>query len=237
MPKKNCRRVNPKVEKRLLRRQSFKCANSPGKKLHNIGDYECLLWKSPKHLGHFDQAGYQVDHIQEFCKTGDNHVSNLQLLCPQCHAVKSLNFQDMNVSQPKLLSPISDLDSMVERCGVFRNRQLNDAIYASVDGTDTSIAAFIRYLYQTDFCHIADNATIDKLFRCDLTKYHRQLLSYYSTIQSTDDTEQHHYSMMRMLILETIEKLKSEITNGLPRYHLLHSEIFRCGFPFYLIVN
>lgn len=87
MPSKNKKSIYIKRsdEMELLRKQKFRCANSVGSNLYNIGTYECILWKL--YGGTFDEAGYQIAYW------GHN---NLQLLCPQCHAVKTLNSQKNN---------------------------------------------------------------------------------------------------------------------------------------------
>ena len=74
-----CREVKDMV----LKRQEYKCANS-------IKDYNCLLWMINN--GKFDESGYQFDHINEFCLSSDNTVTNIQALCPNCHAVKTKRF-------------------------------------------------------------------------------------------------------------------------------------------------
>ena len=67
---------------KIAKKQDFKC--------NKIFGYDCLLWKYND--GQFDEAGYQIDHIDEFCLTGNNDISNLQALCPNCHAVKTKRF-------------------------------------------------------------------------------------------------------------------------------------------------
>ena len=64
-----------------------RCANQPG--LYAVGckDYICPLWKSNN--GFFDESGYEIDHIIEVKHGGTNEISNLQLLCPCCHSVKT----------------------------------------------------------------------------------------------------------------------------------------------------
>jgi 5-methylcytosine-specific restriction endonuclease McrA len=39
--------------------------------------------------GKFDESGYQIDHILEVTNSGSNDSSNLQVLCPSCHSVKT----------------------------------------------------------------------------------------------------------------------------------------------------
>ena len=74
-----CREVKDIV----LKNQQYKCANS-------IKNYNCLLWMINN--GNFDEAGYQFDHINEYCLSSDNSVTNIQALCPNCHAVKTKRF-------------------------------------------------------------------------------------------------------------------------------------------------
>ena len=63
------------------------CANSPQKAAIGCKDYSCPLWKT--NFGYFDESGFQIDHIVEVTHGGTNELSNLQLLCPCCHSVKT----------------------------------------------------------------------------------------------------------------------------------------------------
>jgi len=84
-PSNTMKRHIPKyITDAVLKRQNNKCANS-------IKDYECLLWKINN--GNFDDAGYQFDHINEYCLTKDNSLENIQALCPNCHSVKTKRFR------------------------------------------------------------------------------------------------------------------------------------------------
>lgn len=74
----------------LLKRQENKCANKPNNHATGLIGYECLLWKYQD--GTFDDAGYEFDHIDEYCLTQDNHHKNIQALCPNCHSYKTKNF-------------------------------------------------------------------------------------------------------------------------------------------------
>jgi len=56
----------------------------------NFG-YICPQWKN--YNGSFDKSMYHIDHIIELRHGGTNHPSNLQALCPSCHAVKT-NFEE-----------------------------------------------------------------------------------------------------------------------------------------------
>lgn len=76
------RSISIKVKNNILNRQNYKCAT--------IKNYNCLLWQFKD--GEFDEAGYEIDHIDEYSITHDNNIDNLQALCPNCHAVKTKRF-------------------------------------------------------------------------------------------------------------------------------------------------
>lgn len=63
------------------------CNNVPGKFAPGCKDYICPMWKSNN--GMFDESGKQIDHIVEVTHGGTNDISNLQVLCPCCHSVKT----------------------------------------------------------------------------------------------------------------------------------------------------
>ena len=87
----------------LLKKQKYRCANSPDSKLRNLVNYECLLWRLQGNNGVFDDADYELDHIIEYSISKNNDISNLQLLCPQCHAKKTSNFMKNNAKQHMIL--------------------------------------------------------------------------------------------------------------------------------------
>ena len=60
------------------------------KSVLELQNYKCLLWIC--YDGTFDGAGYDFDHIDEFSKTQDNSIYNIQALCPNCHSVKTKKF-------------------------------------------------------------------------------------------------------------------------------------------------
>ena len=68
----------------LLRNQ---CANHPGNPAPGCKNYICPMWRTNN--GYFDESGKQIDHIVEVTHGGTNDLSNLQALCPCCHAVKT----------------------------------------------------------------------------------------------------------------------------------------------------
>jgi hypothetical protein len=76
----------------VLERQKNRCNNNPIKPALNLNDYHCPIWQL--YGGEFDQAGWQFDHIDELAMTHNNDASNIQALCPSCHAVKTKRFME-----------------------------------------------------------------------------------------------------------------------------------------------
>lgn len=90
------RTVTESQKKFIAGCQRYKCANNPNSNLNGLSQYDCPLWKNND--GSFDEAGYEIDHIEEFCKNGNDDNSNLQALCISCHRVKTKLF-NMNRKQ------------------------------------------------------------------------------------------------------------------------------------------
>ena len=86
--------------------QYYKCANTPTSKLDKLENYKCPLWNCEVNKGSFDKSGYAIDHIIEYSLTKNNDVTNLQALCPSCHAVKTKKF--MQVKNKKINDDIDD---------------------------------------------------------------------------------------------------------------------------------
>ena len=89
------KRINLSIgnQKLLLGKQSYKCANKPGKFCKGLEDYKCPLWqKVNEDRGSFDQSGFELDHIKELAISGDNSLNNFQALCKSCHSVKTKKF-------------------------------------------------------------------------------------------------------------------------------------------------
>ena len=87
------RKVSEAKKKNIAGRQFYRCANEPGKKLRGLTGYECPLWcRSGKNQGVFDESGYDIDHIKEYCISANDSVKNLQALCKTCHNVKTKRF-------------------------------------------------------------------------------------------------------------------------------------------------
>jgi 5-methylcytosine-specific restriction endonuclease McrA len=77
--------IPAKTKIQLLSRKQ--CANNPSDQAPGCSSYCCPLWA--QRGGYFDESGYEIDHIIEVKHGGTNDLSNLQLLCPCCHAVKT----------------------------------------------------------------------------------------------------------------------------------------------------
>jgi 5-methylcytosine-specific restriction endonuclease McrA len=73
------------MRKVLLSRE--RCDNSPHNPAIGCKGYICPLWKC--NGGLFDESGKEIDHITEVSLGGNNELSNLQVLCPSCHSVKT----------------------------------------------------------------------------------------------------------------------------------------------------
>jgi hypothetical protein len=91
IPKKDVsRKLSDSLKKKILEKQLYKCANSPFFPAIGLIGYKCLLYRCGD--GSFDEAGYNFDHIEEFSISKNNSITNIQALCPNCHAVKTKNF-------------------------------------------------------------------------------------------------------------------------------------------------
>ena len=97
------------TKKHVAGRQHFRCANKPNVTLIGLEKYNCPFWCSTEHEGSFDQSGYDIDHVTEYCLTKDHHVDNLQALCKCCHSVKTKNFmRNKNTIKTKYVAEVKD---------------------------------------------------------------------------------------------------------------------------------
>lgn len=85
------RNVTDATKKLIAGKQTYKCENSPTNKYSMLNDYKCPLWLREGD-GSFDEAGYEIDHIMEFCLSKNCNQDNLQALCMSCHTVKTKRF-------------------------------------------------------------------------------------------------------------------------------------------------
>jgi hypothetical protein len=79
------RYISKKVKEEVLEKQSYKCNNKDG-----INGYKCLLWKYED--GNLEKDLYEFDHIEEYGKTKNSNIENIQVLCPNCHSFKTKLF-------------------------------------------------------------------------------------------------------------------------------------------------
>lgn len=80
------RYINKYIKQSIATRQNNKCIGAP--------NYICPL--ITKNGGYFDESGYEIDHIIEYCLTQNNDITNLQALCPSCHNYKTKYFMKIN---------------------------------------------------------------------------------------------------------------------------------------------
>jgi 5-methylcytosine-specific restriction endonuclease McrA len=103
----------------ILQRQEGKCANRPDRPAINLANYRCPMWLL--YNGSFDDSSSEIDHIEEYSLTQNNHPSNLQALCPCCHRVKTRLFQQQKYHRSSIdmhwgYKPMDlDLDNLLER--------------------------------------------------------------------------------------------------------------------------
>ena len=81
------------TRKELMMR--YQCDNKPDNPGIGCKGYECPLWKCNNGL--FDESGREIDHIVEVKHGGTNELTNLQLLCPNCHSFTE-NYRAKNMS-------------------------------------------------------------------------------------------------------------------------------------------
>ena len=81
----NTRYISKKIKEEVLERQSYKCNNKEG-----LNGYKCLLWKYED--GNLEKDLYEFDHIEEYGKSKNSNIENIQALCPNCHSIKTKLF-------------------------------------------------------------------------------------------------------------------------------------------------
>ena len=84
------RSLTETTKKEVAGYQRYKCANKKGSNV--VKDYDCPLWNKDDCGGDFDESGYNIDHIKEFCISHDDSRGNLQALCKDCHREKTRQF-------------------------------------------------------------------------------------------------------------------------------------------------
>src|SRR5579872_1041215 len=124
------RKVSESMKKRVAGDQFFKCANRPESNV--IPGYKCPLWaKSDDNRGIFDAAGYEIDHIEEFCINNNDLINNLQALCLSCHSVKTKNFL-------RTLNPNRNDKTIMEKSNNTSKIKNKKCVINNIDDDDTS---------------------------------------------------------------------------------------------------
>lgn len=109
--------------------------------------YICPQWKS--YNGSFDKSMYHIDHIIELKNGGTNHISNLQALCPQCHAVKT-NYEETKniINNQKNKRNVSDkIKKQVAARQYFRCANSFPILKYKPYVIGTIISGFVYYIY------------------------------------------------------------------------------------------
>ena len=92
------------TKKNIAGKQHYKCANLPRSKIAGLENYKCILWNiRGENKRCFDESGYEIDHISEYCISKNNDITNLHALCISCHRVKTKRFLIHNNKRQKVL--------------------------------------------------------------------------------------------------------------------------------------
>lgn len=108
------RKVTESQKKTVAGKQNFKCKG-------NVDDYECPLYFN-KRDGMFDEAGYEIDHINELSKSNNNDIDNLQALCPMCHRVKTKRFNQIKKKSVEPKTPSKPISNFNIELKLFNNK-------------------------------------------------------------------------------------------------------------------
>ncbi len=157
----NQRKLTEGAKKKIAAKQFFKCNNRPELELIGIGNYECPLWKKQdENRGIFDESGYDIDHIIEWCITHDDSIANLQALCKSCHSVKTRNFMINNNNELKKTDIVNNLDilSKIEKSKNYKfyniYLQFFDKCYKQIRFDDydfwISVGMALKNIYDMD---------------------------------------------------------------------------------------
>ena len=118
--------IYSEIKLKLLNRQQYCCANRPGKNLPNLENYQCILWRLSKNHGKFDEAGFELDNINDWENCDDiskcNDISKLQLLCPHCYSMKLNNIIKTNNDANGVNDNIYGLNEYVNKILKFKEK-------------------------------------------------------------------------------------------------------------------
>lgn len=132
------RKLTESIKKHIVNKQHYKCANKPGANLKGLENYKCLLWKETDLglKGIFDEAGYEIDHINEYCITRNDSDDNLQALCKSCHIVKTKRFMmERKINDKKLNDKLN--------CAIDSNKNNNMIINSRYDDNNDNNSDYI----------------------------------------------------------------------------------------------
>lgn len=134
------RSISKKTRKQISYKQLNKCANTPNISLKGLEGYECPLWISHKHNGYFDESGYDIDHIVEYCISQDSSINNLQALCKCCHGCKTNRFAS------KYKKKVNN-NNKTEKYEKIDNQQIDELYNKSMDIYDNSMLDYHTNLF------------------------------------------------------------------------------------------
>lgn len=112
------RKVTHATKNRIAARQSYRCVNNPDATIEGLKGYNCPLWYiTGDNRGIFDESGYDIDHIIEFCLTQNDNDDNLHALCKSCHRVKTSRFMSnhMKNNEPRIFRKNIVVDPFYKR--------------------------------------------------------------------------------------------------------------------------
>lgn len=143
------RKVTPGTKSQVATRQKFRCMNRPGSNIRGLQGYNCPLWRlydddGIYNNGVFDESGYEIDHINEWSKTRNDNIDNLQALCCMCHRVKTKAFA-MNHKSNK--SDISNRSNKIICTTKRKNNRLNNKHNKPKKIYDLRSVKIIRKIY------------------------------------------------------------------------------------------
>ena len=104
--------LSDSIKKQVAGKQKYKCANNTEIELYGLKGYICPRWDSQYYAGDFDEAGYDIDHIEEYCLTQDHNIENLQALCKSCHSVKTKRFMNRHKKVKKTIKEVKKVKKM-----------------------------------------------------------------------------------------------------------------------------
>lgn len=139
--------ITDTLKKKIVAKQENKCANKPDAQIKGMYDYKCNLWAFKG--GKFDMSSYQIDHKIEKRDGGSDDESNLQALCPSCHAVKTKYYQ--KVPHQDIISIVSCMEYLCS-LETAELRDICSVHYKHICGYEprTSIIYKLLYLQKID---------------------------------------------------------------------------------------